>query len=77
MLTLDGSEWRNPDFAVELERMRDYPEYAALVVQEAERQVQRGFKPALIEEIYQARQSPSLWEDIVWNAICTPSPGPG
>ena len=75
VLTLDGSEWRNLDFAVELERMRDYPEYAALVVQEAERQVQRGFKPALIEKIYQAQQNPSLWEDIVWNAICTRSPG--
>jgi hypothetical protein len=75
VLTLDGSEWRNLDFAVELERMRDYPEYAALVVQEAERQVQRGFKPALIEKIYQAQQNPSLWEDMVWNAICTRSPG--
>ena len=55
--------------------MQNYPEYAALVVQEAEQQVQRGFKHALIEQIYEAQQNPSLWEDIVWNAICTPSPG--
>jgi predicted MPP superfamily phosphohydrolase len=75
VLTLDGSEWRNPEFAVELERMRNYPEYATLVVQEAEQQVQRGFKRALIEQIYEAQQKPSLWEDIVWNAICIPSPG--
>ena len=75
MLTLDGSEWRNPEFAIELNRMRDYPEYAALVVQEAKQQVQRGFKHALIEQIYEAQQNPSLWEDIVWNAICTPFPG--
>ncbi|HZQ23313.1 MAG TPA: metallophosphoesterase [Terriglobales bacterium] len=75
VLTLDGSEWRNPEFAAELERMRNYPEYATLVVQEAEQQVQRGFKRALIEQIYEAQQNPSLWEDIVWNAICTPSPG--
>jgi len=75
VLTLDGNEWRNPEFAVELERMRDYPEYAALVVQEAKQQVQRGFKRALIEQLYEAQQNPSLWEDIVWNAICTPSPG--
>ena len=75
VLTLDGSEWRNPEFAIELERMRDYPEYAALVVQEAKQQVQRGFKRPLIDQIYEAQQSPSLWEDIVWNEICTPSPG--
>jgi hypothetical protein len=75
VLTLDGSEWRNPEFAIELERMRDYPEYAALVVQEAKQQVQRGFKHALIVHIYEAQQNPSLWEDIVWNAICTRSPG--
>jgi hypothetical protein len=75
VLTLDGSEWRNPEFAVELARMGDYPEYAALIVQEAEKQVQRGFRHSLIEEIYEAQKNPSLWEDIVWNAICTPSPG--
>ena len=75
VLTLDGSEWRNPEFVVELERMRNYPEYATLVVQEAEQQIQRGFKRALIEQIYEAQQKPALWEDIVWNAICTPSLG--
>jgi hypothetical protein len=75
VLTLDGSEWRNPEFAVELARMRDYPEYAALVVYEAEKQVQRGFRHSLIEQIYEAQKNPSLWEDIVWNGICTPSPG--
>jgi hypothetical protein len=75
VLTLDGSEWRNPEFAIELERMRDYPEYAAIVVQEAKQQVQRGFKRPQIDQIYEAQQSPSLWEDIVWNEICTPSPG--
>jgi predicted phosphodiesterase len=75
ILTLDGSEWRNPKFAVELERMRKNPGYATLVIQEAENQVKRGFKRALIEQIYEAQQNPSLWEDIVWNAICTPSPG--
>jgi hypothetical protein len=75
VLTLVGSEWRNPEFVVELERMRNYPEYATLVVQEAEQQIQRGFKRALIEQIYEAQQKPALWEDIVWNAICTPSLG--
>jgi len=75
VLTLDGNEWRNPEFAVELERMRDYPEYAALVVQEAKQQVQRGFKRPLIDQIYEAQQTPSLWEDIIWNEICAPSPG--
>jgi hypothetical protein len=74
VLTLNGNEWRNPEFAVELERMRDYTEYAALVVQEAKQQVQRGFKCSLIDQIYAAQQNPSLWEDIVWNEICTPSP---
>ena len=75
VLTLDGSEWRNPEIAIELERMSDYPEYAALVVQETRQQVHRGFKRPLIDQIYEAQQSPSLWEDIVWNEICTPSPG--
>lgn len=75
VLTLDGNEWRNPEFAVELERMQDYPEYAALVVQEAKQQVQRDFKRPLIDQIYEAQQNPSLWDDIVWNEICTPSPG--
>jgi hypothetical protein len=77
VLTLDGSEWRNPEFAVELERMRNYPEYAALVVQEAKEQVQRGFRRPLIEQIFEAQQKPALWEDIIWNAICTPSRGSG
>ena len=75
VLTLDGSEWRSPEIAIELERMGGYPEYAALVVQEAKQQVQRGFKRPLIDQIYEAQQSPSLWEDIIWNEICTPTPG--
>lgn len=75
VLTLDGSEWRNPEFAVELQRMRDYPEYAALVIDEAKQQAQRGFQRPLIDQIYEAQQNPSLWEDIVWKEICTPSPG--
>jgi predicted MPP superfamily phosphohydrolase len=75
VLTLDGNEWRNPEFAVELTHMRDYPEYAALVIREAKQQAQRGFKRPLIDQIYEAQQNPSLWKDIVWNEICTPSPG--
>lgn len=74
VLTLDGNEWRNPEFAVELQRMRDYTEYAALVVQEAKQQVQRGFKRPLIDQIYAAQQNQNLWEDIIWSEICTPSP---
>jgi Calcineurin-like phosphoesterase len=75
VLTLDANEWHSPELAVELERMRDYPEFATLVVQEAKRQVQRGFKRPLIDQIYEAEQTPSLWEDIVWNQICTSSLG--
>ena len=77
VLTLDGSEWRNPEFTVELERMRDYPEYAALVVQEAKQQAQRDFKRSLIEQIYEAQQNPTLWEDIVWGQIARRLPGQG
>jgi hypothetical protein len=75
VLSLDANAWRDPEFAVELERMKAYPEYAALVVQEAKWQVQRGFNRPLIDQIYGAEQTPSLWEDIVWKEICTPSPG--
>ena len=75
VLTLDGSEWRNAEFAVELQHMRDYPEYAALVIEEAKQQAQRGFQRPLIDQIYEAQQNQSLWEDIVWKEICTPSPG--
>jgi hypothetical protein len=75
VLTLDGNEWRDSEFAVELERMRAYPEYAALVVKESKQQVQRRFKRPLIDQIYEAEQNPALWEDIVWNETCTSSPG--
>ena len=77
MLTLDGNEWRNPEFAVELQRMRDYTEYAALVVQEAKQQVQRGFKRPLIDQIYAAQQNPNLWEDMIETRFVPHLPGPG
>jgi hypothetical protein len=77
VLTLNGDEWRNPDFAVELERMRTYPEYAALVVEEARRQLQRGFPRPLIDQIYASDQDPNLWVDILWREICIQTRGSG
>lgn len=70
VLTLEADLWCNPEFASELERMRAYPEYAELIVEEAQRLVQRGFKRPLIDQIYEAEQTPSLWNDIIWNELC-------
>lgn len=75
VLTLDGNEWRDPEFHVEVKRMADNPEYAELVLQETKQQMQRGFERPLIDQVYEARQNPTMWEDIVWNELCVPSPG--
>lgn len=73
-LALDSGAWRSPEFAWELERLRQDAHYAALMTKESEQLVKRGFKRPMIDQIYEAQQNPALWEDIVWNEICSTPP---
>jgi hypothetical protein len=75
VLALDSNAWRNPEFASELDRLKEDPDYAALMTTESQRMIQRGFKRPLIDQIYEAERVPSLWEDLVWNEVCNGSPG--
>jgi predicted MPP superfamily phosphohydrolase len=74
-LALDSNAWRNPEFASELDRLKKDPNYARRVVTESQKLIDRGFRRPLIDQIYEAESVPTLWEDLVWNEICTGTPG--
>ena len=56
---------------VELERLRSDSGYAALVVKEAHRLVERGFGQPIIAQLFEADTNPGIWEDLIWSEICS------
>jgi predicted MPP superfamily phosphohydrolase len=74
-LVLNNTGWRDPKFLIELERLRNDPAYAALMVKEAHRLVERGFGQPIIAQLFEADQNPAIWEDLIWSEICSTKPG--
>jgi len=74
-LTLDTSNWRMPDFQIELQKMKHDGAYAELIERTSLRLVSQGFRMPLLELLHQAESNPAIWETIVWNELCTGSIG--
>jgi predicted MPP superfamily phosphohydrolase len=74
-LTLDTSNWRTPDFQIELLKMKQDAAYAELIKSTSLRLVSQGYQRPLLELLHQAESEPTIWETIVWNELCTGSIG--
>jgi hypothetical protein len=74
-LTLDTSNWRTPEFQIELLKMKHDVAYGELIKSTSQRLVSQGFPRPLLDLLRQAESDPTIWETIVWNELCTGSFG--